>query len=120
MEMLEMKRICRTRSSTGELPVLTRMAAGSNPAGCIGPEEQEVEEQDQGESEDDMERLISLFREPASDGGYVSPSEPPRPAMQADLADLKVLDDQPIYFRQLLEYLRQQGQTTFDIRLLQG
>ena len=69
-----------------------------------------MEEQDQGESEDDMERLISLFREPASDGGYVSPSEPPRPAMQADLADLKVLDDQPIYFRQLLEYLRQQKQ----------
>jgi len=56
-----------------------------------------------------MERLISLFREPAGDGGYVSPSEPPREALHA--ADLKVLDDQPVYFRQLLEYLRQQKQS---------
>ena len=45
----------------------------------------------------------------AGDGVYVSPSEPPREALHA--ADLKVLDDQPVYFRQLLEYLRQQKQS---------
>ena len=50
-----------------------------------------------------MERLISLFREPEGDG-YRSP-DAPRPVEQADL---KVLSDEPIYFKQLLEYLRQE------------
>jgi len=51
-----------------------------------------------------MERLISLFREPGPDEGYQSPSAP-REAVQASL---KVISDEPIYFQQLLEYLRQQ------------
>ena len=52
-----------------------------------------------------MERLISLFREPDGDG-YVSPDGPPPPPEQQ--AEVKVLSDEPIYFKQLLEYLRQQ------------
>ena len=53
----------------------------------------------------DMERLISLFREPEPDGGYQSPDAAPREPVQASL---KVISDEPIYFQQLLEYLRQQ------------
>ena len=53
-----------------------------------------------------MERLISLFREPEGDG-YRSP-DAPRPVEQVEQADLKVLSDEPIYFKQLLEYLRQE------------
>jgi hypothetical protein len=49
-----------------------------------------------------MERLISLFREP--DEGYQSPSAPKEKVQ----ASLKVISDEPIYFQQLLEYLRQQ------------
>jgi hypothetical protein len=49
-----------------------------------------------------MERLISLFREP----DYESPAPPDedeqRRAPQAD--------EEPVYFRQLLEYLRQRKQ----------
>ena len=61
------------------------------------------------ESEDVMERLISLFREPDADGGYVSPDAPRRPpAEEAEQAELKVLSDEPVYFRQLLEYLRKE------------
>ena len=52
-----------------------------------------------------MERLISLFREPEPDGGYQSPAAPQRKPVQASL---KVISDEPIYFEQLLEYLRQQ------------
>lgn len=47
-----------------------------------------------------MERLISLFREP--DDGQESLSVP-REALQADL---KVISDEPIYYQQLLEYLK--------------
>ena len=55
-----------------------------------------------------MERLISLFREPEPDGGYESPNaanRPPPPSLQADL---KVISDEPLYFQQLLEYLRRE------------
>ena len=54
-----------------------------------------------------MERLISLFREPEPDGGYQSPDAPPRQREPVQ-ASLKVISDEPIYFQQLLEYLRQQ------------
>ncbi len=47
-----------------------------------------------------MERLISLFREP--DDGQESLSVPREPVQ----ADLKVISDEPIYFQQLLEYLK--------------
>ena len=61
-----------------------------------------------------MERLISLFREPEPDSGYVSPSEaaqrPPLPFK----ADLKVISDEPIYFQQLLEYLRREKDKRSD------
>ena len=50
-----------------------------------------------------MERLISLFRDPEPDGGYASPD-----AAQPIQASLKVISDEPIYFQQLLEYLRQE------------
>ena len=50
-----------------------------------------------------MERLISLFREPEPDGGYLSPS-----AAEPLQASLKVISDEPIYFQQLLEYLRKE------------
>ena len=58
-----------------------------------------------------MERLISLFREP--DDGYESPDAPRRrpPALRADL---KVLSDEPIYFQQLLEYLRREKDKRSD------
>src|SRR5690348_10719046 len=99
-----------TRSSTAELPALNRVAAGSSPAGCTVRRERRTVRQRKGESEDSMERLISLFREPDGDGGYVSPDAPRPAAAAAEVvqAELKVLNDEPIYFRQLLEYLRQQ------------
>ena len=59
-----------------------------------------------------MERLISLFREPEPDGGYVSPEEAERPpSLQADL---KVISDEPLYFQQLLEYLRREKEKRSD------
>ena len=61
-----------------------------------------------GKEESVMERLISLFREP--DEGYQSLSAP-REKVQASL---KVISDEPIYFRQLLEYLRQEKQKEQD------
>ena len=45
-----------------------------------------------------MERLISLFREPDYESPPQSDDEQ-RPAPRAD--------EEPVYFRQLLEYLRQ-------------
>lgn len=57
-----------------------------------------------GEREFAMERLISLFREP--EDGQASLSLP-RDAVQADL---KVISDEPIYFQQLLEYLKNEKQ----------
>ena len=42
-----------------------------------------------------MERLISLFREPDYDDPLPPQQQPPR------------ADEEPIYFKQLLEYLRQ-------------
>ena len=51
------------------------------------------------ESEDDMERLISLFREPDYESWPAS-DQRPSPAE----------DEEPLYFKQLLEYLRQQKQ----------
>ena len=101
--------VCRTRSSMAELPALNRVAAGSSPAGCIA----RTAWKDKGESEDDMERLISLFREPEPDGGYVSPNSALRPPPSVQ-ADLKVLSDEPIYFQQLLEYLRREKQKRSD------
>jgi len=50
-----------------------------------------------------MERLISLFREPEPDGGYASERD-----AEPLQASLKVISDEPIYFQQLLEYLRQE------------
>jgi len=66
-----------------------------------------------------MERLISLFREPDPDSGYVSPDALPalqglQLGVQAVQADLKVLSDEPIYFQQLLEYLRREKQKRSD------
>ena len=50
-----------------------------------------------------MERLISLFREPDYDS--------PAPAQQ-DEAEQRPpqADEEPVYFKQLLEYLRQRKQ----------
>jgi hypothetical protein len=61
-----------------------------------------------------MERLISLFREPEPDGGYVSPDEATRPPPLPQQAALKVISDEPIYFQQLLEYLRREKQKRSD------
>ena len=47
-----------------------------------------------------MERLISLFREP--DYESWSPSDPQPPPPEAE--------EEPLYFRQILEYLRQSRQ----------
>lgn len=57
-----------------------------------------------------MERLISLFREPEPDGGYISPDEASRPPPLPQRSALKVISDEPIYFQQLLEYLRREKQ----------
>ena len=51
------------------------------------------------EREDAMERLISLFREPDYES-WPAGGEWPSPAK----------DEEPLYFKQLLEYLRQQKQ----------
>ena len=102
--------VCRTRSSMAELPALNRVAAGSSPAGCIAHSAWK----DKGASEDDMERLISLFREPQPDDGYVSPGEVSRPPPPPQQAALKVISDEPIYFQQLLEYLRREKQKRSD------
>jgi len=61
-----------------------------------------------------MERLISLFREPEPDGGYVSPDAAERPLSAVQQADLKVISDEPIYFQQLLEYLRREKDKRSD------
>ena len=45
-----------------------------------------------------MERLISLFREPDYDNPPAQEEEEQRPPQA---------DEEPVYFRQLLEYLRQ-------------
>lgn len=47
-----------------------------------------------------MERLISLFREPEYESW--SPSDPQPPPAQED--------EEPLYFRQILDYLRQSRQ----------
>ena len=47
-----------------------------------------------------MERLISLFREP--DYESWSPSDPQPPPREAD--------EEPLYFKQILEYLRESRQ----------
>ena len=70
-----------------ELPPLKRKVAGSIPAGCTGKE-----------SEDTMERLISLFRE--ADYEQWSPSQAQRPPPR----EL----EEPLYFSELLEFLRRQ------------
>ena len=51
-----------------------------------------------------MERLISLFREPDYESPLAGESEqrPPR------------ADEEPVYFRQLLEYLRQRNENTSE------
>ena len=49
-----------------------------------------------------MERLISLFREPDYDNPLPPEQQPPR------------ADEEPIYFRQLLEYLRQRKESASD------
>jgi hypothetical protein len=51
-----------------------------------------------GESEAAMERLISLFREPDYDSPLDDDESEQRPPQA---------DEEPVYFRQLLEYLRQ-------------
>ena len=51
-----------------------------------------------------MERLISLFREPDYDNPLADQSEQRPP--QAD--------EEPVYFRQLLEYLRQRKENASE------
>ena len=53
------------------------------------------------ESEDEMERLISLFREPEYEGRPQLNEQRPPPAG----------DEEPLYFKELLEYLRQRNET---------
>jgi hypothetical protein len=47
-----------------------------------------------------MERLISLFRDPDYDSPLPPPGQPPPPPPPQ-------ADEEPLYFKQLLEYLRQ-------------
>ena len=56
-----------------------------------------------------MERLISLFRDPEPDGGYASLSD-----AEPLQTSLKVISDEPVYFQQLLEYLRKEKQKRSD------
>ena len=73
-------------AQSAEPPALNRKVAGSTPAGCT-----------LDEKENDMERLISLFREP--DYEQWSPSQAQPPPRE---------HDEPLYFEQLLEYLREE------------
>ncbi len=75
--------IARIRSSMAEPPAFNRPDAGSTPASCI-----------EWEDEDVMRRLISLFSEP--DARERSPA---RRAQE--------IQREPVYFRHLMEYLRQ-------------
>jgi len=54
-----------------------------------------------------MERLISLFREPDYDSPAAQDEDAQRPAPQQ-------VDEEPVYFRQLLEYLRQRKADALD------
>lgn len=65
----------------------------------------EIREEIREESEDAMERLISLFRE--ADYEQWSPSQ----AQELSLpALLREQDEEPLYFQQLLAFLREQKQ----------
>ena len=61
-----------------------------------------------------MERLISLFREPDYDSPPAPQDEDEQRSPQAD--------EEPVYFRQLLEYLRQRKQnaSALDDELIQA
>jgi hypothetical protein len=52
------------------------------------------------ESEEAMERLISLFREPREEDGWPGSRPERSPAEQVGL------ESEPLYFQDLLEYLR--------------
>ena len=54
-----------------------------------------------------MERLISLFREPDYDSPPAQDEDEQRPAPPQ-------ADEEPVYFRQLLEYLRQRKQNASE------
>jgi hypothetical protein len=56
------------------------------------------------EREDDMERLISLFKEAGWDQWSPSQAQPP----------LQREHDEPLYFQELLEYLREQRAVNAD------
>ena len=81
-----------------EPPPFRRRVAGSSPTGWTG-------------KEDGMQRLISLFREPEELPGL---SHRPPPADDDKPVEEMDQPDQPLYFVQLLEYLRQQRQPIDD------
>lgn len=75
--------IARIRSSMAEPPAFKRTVEDSTPAGCIDWEDEDV-----------MRRLISLFSEP---------DERERSAGRRAQENQR----EPVYFRHLMEYLRQ-------------
>ena len=83
-----------------EPPPLKRRAAGSTPAGCTSAAAVV--------KEIGMQRVISLFREPDELPGLADRPPPDRPKYEPDG------EQQPLYFVQLLEYLRQEGQAIDD------
>jgi hypothetical protein len=64
------------------------------------------------ESEDEMERLISLFREPDYESPPQLNEQRPPPAQAGE--------EQPLYFRELLAYLRERKENATDVDELIG
>jgi hypothetical protein len=94
-----------------ELPVLTRMAAGSSPAGCTERKKGKLKEVG-------MRRVISLFREP--DEGYALPASLERSSERSEGAEADGEDGQPLYFVQLLAHLREQREAADEGHAMAG
>jgi hypothetical protein len=62
------------------------------------------------EGEDVMERLISLFREAREDDGWPGRGVMARGSEESAGEALTGLNPEPLYFQELLEYLRERKQ----------
>jgi hypothetical protein len=59
-----------------------------------------------GKREDVMERLISLFREPGEEDGWPGSGRQEKSPLEQELG---LASSEPLYFQDLLEYLREQN-----------
>jgi len=64
----------------------------------------------QRESEEDMQRLISLFRDPEDDWPDQASLEVQPKANSGGVPELKPAAKEPIYFAELMAYVRERNQ----------